>query len=65
MKASALAELLGVSIKCLGGIELETVSYGPSKLHVSSISSSTEFLPVYYEEGQEGLFREQRDNLSF
>lgn len=60
MKVSMYADLLNV----LKGTELEIMSNRPSKLHISSIIPFIALLLVYYEEGQEGLFREQKRQLS-
>ena len=48
----------------LKSTEFEITCCGTSKLCISSIILSIELLLVYYEDGQEGLFREQKRQLS-
>lgn len=63
MTVSMYADLLEV-VNVLKGTELEIMSNRPSKLHINSITPFIVLLLVYYEEGQEGLFREQKRQLS-
>lgn len=51
-------------LNVLKSTESEIISNGPSKLHVSSIILSIELLLVYFDEGQEGLLREQNRYFS-